>query len=74
MNFGRQEGRRPLWRPKLRRGQVRAAYDPLMVPVLAAKVWTYWISIVLVASAVLTVLAVGLGYLVKVYSTRFPKQ
>jgi len=45
-----------------------------MHPILAAKVWTYWISVVLVASAILTVLAVGVGYLVKVYSTKFPKQ
>jgi len=45
-----------------------------MQPMLAAEVWHYWISIVLVASAVLVVLATGLGYLVKVYSTKFPKQ
>jgi len=45
-----------------------------MHPILAAKVWTYWISVVLVASAILTVLAVGVGYLVKMYSTKFPKQ
>src|SRR3954465_7620034 len=42
--------------------------------ILAAKVWHYWISIVLVASAVLGVVALGVGYLVKAYSTRFPKQ
>jgi hypothetical protein len=42
--------------------------------ILAAKVWHYWISIVLVASAVLGIVALGVGYLVKVYSTRFPKQ
>jgi hypothetical protein len=47
---------------------------PILAAVLAAKVWTYWISVVLVAAAILTVLAVGLGYLVKVYSTKFPKQ
>jgi len=47
---------------------------PLLAVLLAGKVWTYWISIVLVASAVLTVLAVGVGYLIKVYSLRFPKQ
>jgi hypothetical protein len=45
-----------------------------MSPILAAKVWTYWISIVLVASALLTVLAIALLYVVKVYSTKFPKQ
>jgi hypothetical protein len=45
-----------------------------MHPILAAKVWTYWISIVLVASAIGLIVATGLGYLVKVYSTKFPKQ
>ncbi len=45
-----------------------------MSAILAAKVWTYWISVVLVAGALLTVLAMGIGYLVKVYSTKFPKQ
>ena len=45
-----------------------------MHPVLAAKVWHYWISIVLIASAVLGIVSLGVGYLVKVYSTRFPKQ
>ena len=44
------------------------------VPVLAAKVWHYWISLALIFGAVLAVIAVGVGYLVKVYSTRFPKQ
>jgi len=42
--------------------------------ILAAKVWHYWISIALVLGAVLAILSVGVGYLVKVYSTRFPKQ
>jgi hypothetical protein len=45
-----------------------------MASILAANVWTYWISIVLVASAILMVLATAVGYVVKVYSTRFPKQ
>ena len=45
-----------------------------MSAILAAKVWTYWISIVLVAAAILTVVAMGVGYLVKVYSTKFPRQ
>ncbi len=41
---------------------------------LAAKVWTYWISIVLIGGAVLTILAVAVGYLVKVVSMKYPKQ
>ena len=45
-----------------------------MSAILAAKVWTYWISVVLVAAAVLTVVAMGIGYLVKVYSTKYPRQ
>jgi len=45
-----------------------------MSPILAAKVWTYWISLVLVAAGILTVLAMGIGYVVKVYSTKFPRQ
>lgn len=45
-----------------------------MSAILAAKVWTYWISVVLVAATILTVVAMGVGYLVKVYSTKFPRQ
>jgi len=45
-----------------------------MSAILAAKVWTYWISVVLVAAGILTILAMGVGYVVKVYSTKFPKQ
>ena len=42
--------------------------------ILAAKVWHYWISIVLVFSAIALIIGTAVGYLVKVYSTRFPKQ
>ena len=45
-----------------------------MVLVLAAKQWSYWISLVLVVSAIGMIVAVAVGYLVKVYATRFPKQ
>jgi len=41
---------------------------------LAAKVWNYWISIVLLGAGVLMLLATGVGYLVKVYSTKFPRE
>lgn len=41
---------------------------------LAAKVWTYWISIALVGGAVLSVLGVAVGYVVKVMSMKYPKQ
>jgi hypothetical protein len=42
--------------------------------VAAAKPWTYWISPVLVLSAVLAILAITLGYLVKVVSAKYPRQ
>ena len=45
-----------------------------MAPILAAKVWHYWISIVLVATAVLALVALGIGYLVKVSSQKYPRQ
>jgi hypothetical protein len=41
---------------------------------LAAKVWTYWISFFLVIPAVLMVLGVGVLYLVKVVSTKYRRQ
>jgi hypothetical protein len=42
--------------------------------VLAATVWTYWISIFLVIPVVLLVVGVGILYLVKVVSLKHPKQ
>jgi len=41
---------------------------------LAAKVWTYWISIALIGGVLLTIIAVGIGYVVKVMSMKYPKQ
>jgi hypothetical protein len=41
---------------------------------LAAKVWTYWISLFLVIPAVLLVVGIGVLYLVKVVSTKYPRQ
>jgi len=40
----------------------------------AAKPWTYWISPVLVIGAVLAVLAITAGYLMKVVSAKYPRQ
>jgi hypothetical protein len=37
-------------------------------------VWHYWIGVALFAGAVLTVLAVVVGYLVKVQSPQYPKR
>jgi len=42
--------------------------------ILAAKVWHYWISIVLVGTIVLVMVALGIGYLVKVSSQKYPRQ
>jgi len=39
-----------------------------------AKPWTYWISFVLAASAILAVLALVVGYIVKVVSLKYPRQ
>jgi hypothetical protein len=44
------------------------------VVVAATKPWTYWISPVLVLGAVLAILAITIGYLVKVVSAKYPKQ
>ena len=41
---------------------------------LAAEVWHYWIGVALAATAVLAVLALVVGYLVKVSSTRYPRR
>ena len=45
-----------------------------MAPMLAAKVWHYWISIVLVATGVLAVVGLGVGYLRKVTAQKYPRQ
>ena len=39
-----------------------------------ARPWTYWISFVLVASAVLAILGTVVGYLIKVTSAKYPRQ
>lgn len=45
-----------------------------MAMLLAAKVWTYWISFFLVVPAVLLVVLVAVGYLVKVQSKKYPRR
>ncbi|MBW3668698.1 MAG: hypothetical protein KY443_05735 [Actinobacteria bacterium] len=45
-----------------------------MDPILAAKVWHYWLSFALVGGAVLTTLMLLVGYLVKVTAQKYPKQ
>ena len=41
---------------------------------LAAKVWTYWISVFLVLGLLLAIVATFVGYLVKVTSRKYPRQ
>ena len=41
---------------------------------LAAKVWHYWISFVIVGSVVLVLALLGIGYLVKVTANKYPRQ
>jgi hypothetical protein len=42
--------------------------------VFAAEVWHYWIAVVIAALTVLTVLALFVGYLVKVVAPQYPKR
>jgi hypothetical protein len=41
---------------------------------LAAEVWTYWISFFIVAPVVLLCIGIAVAYLVKVVSLKYPKQ
>ncbi len=59
----------------------RAAYARSMdavladlTPVLAAKVWHYWIAVPLVGGALLAIIATVVGYLKKVQSLKYPPQ
>jgi hypothetical protein len=44
------------------------------VMVLAAQVWVYWVALVLLVGAIVTVIALVAGYLVKVVSPQYPKR
>lgn len=44
------------------------------MPILAAKPWTYWIAFPLVLMALATLIAVVVGYLVKVVAAKYPRQ
>jgi len=46
---------------------------PPMDLILAAKPWTYWLAPVLTLVAVLGLIGVILGYLVKVVAAKYPK-
>jgi ascorbate-specific PTS system EIIC-type component UlaA len=45
-----------------------------MAMLLAAKVWTYWISYFLLVPAVLMVVLTAVGYLVKVQAKKYPRR
>jgi hypothetical protein len=42
--------------------------------ILAAEVWTYWISFFVIILTVLLCLGIGVAYLLKVVSLKYPKQ
>ena len=41
--------------------------------VLAAHVWHFWIGVVLVFASILTVIALAVGYVVKVQRPQYPR-
>lgn len=41
---------------------------------LAGEVWTYWISFFIIVPVVLLCIGIGIAYLVKVVSLKYPKQ
>ena len=45
-----------------------------MLIVAAAKVWHYWIGIAILLPSLLGVVALVVGYLVKVTSNKYPRQ
>jgi hypothetical protein len=46
----------------------------VVMRILAAEVWTYWISFFLIVPVVLMVIGLGVAYVVKVVSLKYPKQ
>jgi preprotein translocase subunit Sss1 len=45
-----------------------------MFVLAAAKPWTYWLAPLLVLGAVLAVLGIVVGYLIKVVAAKYPRQ
>jgi hypothetical protein len=41
---------------------------------LAAEVWHYWVGVAVAAATILTVLALVVGYFVKVVAPQYPKR
>ena len=46
----------------------------MLVMVLAAEVWHYWLGVAIALGAVLTMIALVIGYLVKVQARQYPKR
>lgn len=46
----------------------------LSLVLAAGKVWTFWIGVVLAIGALFTVLALVLGYVLKVQAPQYPKR
>lgn len=42
--------------------------------VFAAKVWHYWLGVAIILATILTLVALAVGYLVKVEAARFPRR
>jgi hypothetical protein len=45
-----------------------------MAPVLAAKVWHYWISVALLLPVLLIIVGMGVAYVRRVVAARYPRQ
>ena len=45
-----------------------------MPPLLVAKVWHYWLSIALLAPIVLVLIGMGVLYITKVVSLKYPRE
>ncbi len=45
-----------------------------MFPIVAAKVWHYWLSFALLAPVMLVIVGMGVAYLAKVVSQKYPRQ
>lgn len=41
---------------------------------IASEVWTYWISFFIIVPVILLCLGIGIAYLVKVVSLKYPRQ
>jgi hypothetical protein len=45
-----------------------------MLLLATARPWTYWLAPLLVLGAALAIVAVFIGYLIKVYAAKYPRQ